>query len=55
MTKHHATAGWALENIVIMKHLNKKEVLFVGNRLLQTDLTIMEDNRGNHYKTDRYY
>ena len=42
MTKHHTTTGWVLKDIVIMKRLKKKEVLFIGNRVLQIDLTIME-------------
>ena len=42
VTKHHATAGQAFESNVIVKRLKKKKVLFIGNRLLQIDLTIME-------------
>ena len=42
MTKRHTTAGYLLENIVIMKCLKKKDVQCIGNRLLQIDLIIME-------------
>ena len=42
MTKCHSTVRQVLENIVIVKCLKKKEVLFCGNRQLKIDLTIME-------------
>ena len=51
MTKHHATTGRVLENIVIIHHLKKKEVVFIGNRLLQINLTTY--NGGIQYERDR--
>ena len=42
VTKCYSTTGWMLECIMIMNCLKKKEVLFICNRLLQIDLTMIK-------------